>query len=182
MEHHDIISSLCVCPCSLVFHQLLPLTFFRQLLPLTFFTPFVMSRRDESRHFACGSGVDTSASRSTRMPKKNFYAVAKGKTPGIYQTWAQCEAQTKGCANQYKGFVTLSEASAYMQERGLSGALSTGGASGSPPPLALPLFDPSPLSPPPLASTFRSRALFSAASCSCAFDARHLLAMLGTCL
>jgi len=27
------------------------------------------------------------------MVKKNFYAVVRGRTPGIYETWAQCEEQ-----------------------------------------------------------------------------------------
>lgn len=27
---------------------------------------------------------------------KGYYAVAKGRKPGIYGTWAECEAQVKG--------------------------------------------------------------------------------------
>lgn len=27
---------------------------------------------------------------------KGYYAVAKGRAPGIYATWAECEAQVKG--------------------------------------------------------------------------------------
>ncbi len=30
--------------------------------------------------------------------KGGFYAVQKGKQPGVYKTWAECEAQTKGFA------------------------------------------------------------------------------------
>lgn len=30
------------------------------------------------------------------MAKKKYYAVKQGVKPGIYETWAECEAQTKG--------------------------------------------------------------------------------------
>lgn len=44
-----------------------------------------------------------------------FYAVKKGRTPGIYRTWDACKAQTSGfpCA-QYKSFKTLEEAETFM--------------------------------------------------------------------
>jgi len=57
------------------------------------------------------------------MAKKNFYAVVKGKTPGIYRTWSECEAQVKGCANEYKGFATYDEAVFFMQENGAVSAV-----------------------------------------------------------
>jgi len=51
------------------------------------------------------------------MAKKNFYAVKKGKTPGVYTTWDECSANVTGFNNaQYKGFSTLTEAQAYIRE------------------------------------------------------------------
>jgi hypothetical protein len=49
------------------------------------------------------------------MARKRFYAVRKGRVPGIYQTWEECEAQVKGFAGQdYKGFSTHAEAITFM--------------------------------------------------------------------
>lgn len=53
------------------------------------------------------------------MAKKKFYAVKVGLTPGIYETWAECEANVKGYPKaDYKGFTTLAEAQYYMNEDG----------------------------------------------------------------
>lgn len=69
---------------------------------------------------------------------KKYYAVQKGRKPGIYETWAACEAQVKGFSGAvYKSFPTLNEAQAFMGDavsagnssspaKGLS--TSTGGA------------------------------------------------------
>ncbi|SDB26167.1 ribonuclease HI [Pseudobutyrivibrio sp. YE44] len=49
------------------------------------------------------------------MAKKNFYAVRVGKTPGIYKTWPECQANTSGFPGAvFKGFETLAEAEAFM--------------------------------------------------------------------
>lgn len=49
------------------------------------------------------------------MAKKKYYAVKVGTKPGIYETWAECEAQTKGFSGaQYKSFSSLSEAEQYV--------------------------------------------------------------------
>lgn len=49
------------------------------------------------------------------MAKKKFYAVRVGNKTGIYETWAECEAQTKGVSGaQYKSFGSLAEAEKYM--------------------------------------------------------------------
>lgn len=49
------------------------------------------------------------------MAKKNFYAVKVGKTPGIYKTWDECEANVKEYPGaKYKGFKTLIEAEDYI--------------------------------------------------------------------
>lgn len=53
---------------------------------------------------------------------KKVYAVRNGRRPGIYQTWAQCQAQVKGFSGAvFKSFPTLAEAEAYMQLPGSSG-------------------------------------------------------------
>ena len=50
------------------------------------------------------------------MAKKKYYAVKVGTKPGIYETWAECEAQTKGFSGaQYKSFSSLSEAEQYVK-------------------------------------------------------------------
>ena len=59
--------------------------------------------------------------------KANFYVVWQGREPGIYDSWAACEAQVKGTAAKYKGFATLAEAQqafaespeTYLQQRDL---------------------------------------------------------------
>jgi len=47
---------------------------------------------------------------------KKYYAVAKGKTPGIYFTWDDCKAQIDHFSGAvYKGFATLEEAEAFIE-------------------------------------------------------------------
>lgn len=49
------------------------------------------------------------------MAKKNFYSVVRGVVPGIYKTWAECEANIKGYSGAlYQGFVTEQEAQHYF--------------------------------------------------------------------
>ncbi|WP_298705783.1 ribonuclease H family protein [uncultured Veillonella sp.] len=46
---------------------------------------------------------------------KKYYAVQRGHTPGIYERWADCEAQVKGFSGAvYKSFPTLAEAKAFL--------------------------------------------------------------------
>jgi ribonuclease HI len=57
------------------------------------------------------------------MGKKNppnFYAVAKGRRTGIFTSWSECEAQVKGCANDFKGFATREEAVDFLQIKGVA--------------------------------------------------------------
>lgn len=49
------------------------------------------------------------------MKKKKYYAVAKGKTPGIYNSWDACKKQVTGVSNLYKSFASLEEAKAFMK-------------------------------------------------------------------
>ncbi|MDO5155283.1 MAG: ribonuclease H family protein [Eubacteriales bacterium] len=50
---------------------------------------------------------------------KKYYAVAKGKTPGIYFTWDDCKAQIDHFSGAvYKGFATIEEAEAFISMAG----------------------------------------------------------------
>lgn len=52
---------------------------------------------------------------------KKYYAVAKGKTPGIYLTWNDCKAQVDGFSGAvYKGFATVQEAEEFVVRYGES--------------------------------------------------------------
>lgn len=49
--------------------------------------------------------------------KNKFYAVRKGRKPGIYQTWPECQEQVKGYKGaQYKSFKTEEEAKEYIND------------------------------------------------------------------
>ena len=49
------------------------------------------------------------------MAKKKYYAVKKGKSPGVYGTWNACKAQVDGFSGAlYKSFTTQEEAAAYV--------------------------------------------------------------------
>lgn len=46
-----------------------------------------------------------------------FYAVKKGRKPGIYKTWDECKAQVQGFkAAEFKKFTTLEEAQAFVAD------------------------------------------------------------------
>lgn len=46
---------------------------------------------------------------------KKFYAVKKGRTPGIYLTWDDCKKMVEGFSGAvYKSFLTLQEAEAFI--------------------------------------------------------------------
>ena len=47
---------------------------------------------------------------------KKYYAVRKGRIPGIYLTWNDCKAQTDGFSGaEYKSFMTRDQAVAYVE-------------------------------------------------------------------
>ncbi|CAI5719211.1 hypothetical protein KXD40_006703 [Peronospora effusa] len=49
------------------------------------------------------------------MAKNGFYAVAIGRSTGVFSTWAECEAQVKGfTGSKYKKFQTITEARAFV--------------------------------------------------------------------
>jgi len=48
---------------------------------------------------------------------KKYYAVARGKTPGIYLTWEDCKVQVEHFPGaMYKGFSTIQEAETFIKE------------------------------------------------------------------
>lgn len=48
-----------------------------------------------------------------------FYAVASGRQTGVFESWAQSEAQTKGYShNQHQKFSSASEAHAFVERNG----------------------------------------------------------------
>ena len=59
------------------------------------------------------------------MAAKKYYAVKKGKTKGIFQSWEECRASVEGCPGaEYKGFACLEEAESYLGiKRGMKSAL-----------------------------------------------------------
>jgi hypothetical protein len=53
--------------------------------------------------------------------RTKYYAVRKGRKSGIYyETWEECEQQTKGVTSEFKSFSTFDEAVAYMKGRRLN--------------------------------------------------------------
>ncbi|MDO4166897.1 MAG: ribonuclease H family protein [Eubacteriales bacterium] len=55
---------------------------------------------------------------------KKYYAVKQGRTPGVYQTWAECKAQVDGYSGAvYKSFPTFPEALAFVTGVAQSGAV-----------------------------------------------------------
>lgn len=51
---------------------------------------------------------------------KKYYAVARGKTPGIYFTWEDCKAQVEHFPGPvYKGFSNLAEAEEFIKNAGV---------------------------------------------------------------
>ncbi len=52
---------------------------------------------------------------------KKYYAVAEGKTPGIYLSWEACKQQVDQVSGaKYKSFSALEDAKVFMEEAGIS--------------------------------------------------------------
>lgn len=50
---------------------------------------------------------------------KKYYAVKKGRHPGIYKTWAECQKEVNGYPNaKFKSFLTLKGANEWLQATG----------------------------------------------------------------
>ena len=59
------------------------------------------------------------------MPKarRKYYAVARGRQTGIYDTWSECQAQTSGFSGAiFKSFGTREEAQAFINGKSVSAA------------------------------------------------------------
>ncbi len=52
--------------------------------------------------------------------RRKWCAVRKGRNIGIFDTWEECERQTKGVASEFRSFPTLEEAKAYLTGRRLN--------------------------------------------------------------
>ncbi|KAF9056015.1 ribonuclease H-like domain-containing protein [Panaeolus papilionaceus] len=53
------------------------------------------------------------------MPKAGYYAVQKGRTTGIFDTWGDCEAQVKGFVGaKFKKFSNRAEAEVFVRGEG----------------------------------------------------------------
>ena len=66
------------------------------------------------------------------MPKTKWHAVAKGRVPGIYQTWDECKAQTAGFSKAiFKSFKTRDDAQAFMISNGASAPTGSAASSSS---------------------------------------------------
>lgn len=64
------------------------------------------------------------------MAKQKYYVVWKGRKPGIYKTWAECERQTKGFQGaSFKSFPTLAEAEQAYKQGGFSSSSAAGKSS-----------------------------------------------------
>ena len=62
-----------------------------------------------------------------------FYAVRKGRKPGIYSTWSECEAQVKGFPQaEYKSFRQRADAESYLQGNEVSNSKKKVSVFGSP--------------------------------------------------
>lgn len=60
------------------------------------------------------------------MAKKKIYAVKKGKTTGIFQTWSACKASVDGYPGaEFRGFFTMEEAREYLGESIADGNMNT---------------------------------------------------------
>ena len=58
------------------------------------------------------------------MAKYNYYAVKIGRNNGIYRTWDECSKQVNGHHGAlYRGFMTLSEAEAYLNDANSNGEI-----------------------------------------------------------
>lgn len=57
---------------------------------------------------------------------KKYYAVARGKTPGIYYSWDDCKMQIEHVSNAtYKSFPTIEEADAFIKRYGIDSTNAT---------------------------------------------------------
>ena len=66
------------------------------------------------------------------MPGQKFYAVQKGRSPGVYLSWDECKAQVDGFPGAvHKAFKKCEEAEAFLKTDGYGVNARAGGAAGS---------------------------------------------------
>ena len=75
----------------------------------------------QPRHDTLYNGAVSEASNTVREKKstsRKFYAIARGRKPGIYDEWPAAEPQIRGFAGAvYKGFAQFDEAVAWFREK-----------------------------------------------------------------
>ncbi|KAJ3363426.1 Ribonuclease H1 [Allomyces arbusculus] len=65
--------------------------------------------------------------------KKSFYVVVRGRKPGLYRSWPECQMQTAGFSNaKFQGFASQYEAAEYMRANGLEGTAAATRSSAGP--------------------------------------------------
>lgn len=70
--------------------------------------------------------------------KKSWYAVKKGRNPGLYTSWDECRKQVMGFAGAlYKGFYTKEEAEAYLEGKEAAAFVKSKGEENSMPGLSV---------------------------------------------
>lgn len=63
-----------------------------------------------------GSGLDLESSSVSR--KQKYYAVRRGRTLGLYFSWADCSREVTGWRGaEHRSFVSLADAEAYLFDR-----------------------------------------------------------------
>ena len=78
------------------------------------------STQEAAIQFIQGSTTSLSSSSAARPPKRSevcfYYAVQKGRKPGIYHTWAECQAQVNGFPGPiFKKFSDEDDANKFIQ-------------------------------------------------------------------
>ncbi|RDX43197.1 hypothetical protein OH76DRAFT_1237821 [Lentinus brumalis] len=68
-----------------------------------------------------------------KAAKTGFYAVARGRVPGVYSTWDECLQQVSGfMGNKHQKFPTLEQARAYLAQQRVDIGGSTASSSSAP--------------------------------------------------
>lgn len=78
----------------------------------------LIKNNDESNFSRTANKTKTNASKSnSETKKKNFYAVAKGRVVGIFNTWSECEEQIMGFSGaKFKKFKDKEQAQEFIDK------------------------------------------------------------------
>ncbi|KAL5615297.1 hypothetical protein BROUX41_005346 [Berkeleyomyces rouxiae] len=75
-----------------------------------------MKRRRDFDGLSTDDTGPATKKRSNNGAQSKFYAVRAGRAPGVYNTWADCQAQIVGYKGAvFKSFLSLSDAQAFVQ-------------------------------------------------------------------